>query len=98
MGGMGGGARREAGGNEEVRLGASRYDGGLSWEPRAEELEGRLGSDPASHPEPELDLCRTVVPMRQLAGGLLSGDVTLQMWSLRMGWYCEPRSCLWNQD
>ena len=20
------------------------------------------------------------------------------MWSLRMGWYCEPRSCLWNQD
>lgn len=34
-----------------------------------------------------------------LQGELLcQGAVTLQMWSLRMGWYCAPRSCLWNQD
>ena len=29
---------------------------------------------------------------------LCRGAITLQMWSLRMGWYCAPRSCLWNQD
>lgn len=90
--------------------GAGRKAGGRrgGWEPAERtliwaELEGvGSGSDPASHPKPWLGSNHTfhspeaTGPTRLAL--LWQGAVTLQMWSLRMGWYCAPLSCLWNQD
>ena len=59
------------------------------------------GSGPASHPQPWLGSNHTFLLTRPPARPprrCREGAITLQMWSLRMGWYCEPRSCLWNQD
>lgn len=70
------------------------HGSGLNWK--------GSGSDPASHPKPWLG-SKHMFHSHEATGPtrlalLWQGAVTLQMWSLRMGWYCAPLSCLWNQD